>query len=168
MFNSSSNAIVRCYGDIDFDSNGNFTASNWSAGGSFLGPVNGDASLLPLSRLANVINFNDGLVTGRNTSRQALATNGTIAWAGSNGNPFTTVPISLSGNVTGIIMGNGDYDGQLCFVVNTSSSFSITFAAQATSVVAGGSSIVLEPQGYMCLMWNSNTGLWYSPAATIG
>jgi hypothetical protein len=166
-FASTSDTFVRCYGSIDFIQPTNFVTSNWTGGGSFLGPVNGDSSLLGLSRLANVVNLNDGLVTGRNTSRQSLSSNGTIAWAGTNSNPFTTVPVSLSGNVTGIIMGDGLYDGQLCFVVNTSSSYTITFASQSTSVVAGGNGVEVTSDSALLLIWNANVGLWFPVSSNI-
>ena len=86
----------------------------------------------------------------------ALATGGTVAVA-----TLGVSRVSPTAAVTGVILGNGFFAGQIITVVNESA-FSITFAAAATSHVADGASDVIAALTARAYVWDSGTSLWYA------
>jgi hypothetical protein len=85
-----------------------------------------------------------------------------------NGSTITTAGVSSvarvapGGAVTGIILGAGTWDGQICHVINESAAAStVTFAAAGTSNVADGTSAVVTGLRSMTFVWNSSTSRWY-------
>jgi hypothetical protein len=88
---------------------------------------------------------------------QPLSTGSTIT----PNTEFGTYPVSLTGNVTGVILAAAPKPGQVVTVVNTSSSFTVTFAASGTSKVADGASDVIAALQAATFSWDGNTSLWY-------
>jgi hypothetical protein len=70
-------------------------------------------------------------------------------------------------NQTGITLGPWQAGGGATIIlVNTDSTFQITFAAAGTSNVRGGAAVAILPGTSLVLNWESSTALWYpaSPA----
>lgn len=83
-----------------------------------------------------------------------------------NGGTITTANIGLArvtptANETGLILQSGSNPGQRCTVVNNSTSFSITFAATATSHVAQGASLAIAANSKYDFIWDSVAAKWY-------
>jgi len=89
---------------------------------------------------------------------QALSNGSTITFAGS-----LSVPVTASGNVTGLILAANAAGGQL-LIVNNESAFTLTFAAAGTSNVADGASDVIAALTARIFVWDGNTLLWYRVA----
>lgn len=72
------------------------------------------------------------------------------------------LPVTATGAVTGIILATGNDNPSSVCVVNKSA-FTVTFATQATSNVAGsnGSNIVIPANQMMWFTWLGATSLWY-------
>lgn len=93
----------------------------------------------------------------RATSAQTLSSGDTIF-----GNGAGVVNVVTSGGATtGVIMQAGLVHGQVIHIVNTDSSFSVTFAAAATSLVANGTGAVVAAVTMKTLVWNAITNRWY-------
>jgi hypothetical protein len=144
-------AIVACSGEMNF--NQNFTASNYSGGGSFFGPVQGDATLLPLVNLDQPIGFRAGLWLGGG-GNVVVANNQTISTAG-----ITTQHVTSAGNVTGIILQPGTYNDQV-FVLMCDNGVSTLTMAAAGSNTNFGSGTINPENGYM-FVWSAPKSLWY-------
>jgi hypothetical protein len=69
-------------------------------------------------------------------------------------------------DVTGIILASGTVAGQQVVVLNESG-FSITFANEATSHVAGPLLRILPAATHLQFVWNTTTALWYATAAAM-
>lgn len=85
---------------------------------------------------------------------QTIATGNTIA-LGTSGS--ATLPVTGTGTITGVILAGANYDGQVIRIVNRAS-VSMTFAAEATSRVAGGTAAVMPANRAWQLVWDSNYG----------
>lgn len=88
------------------------------------------------------------------TSAAVTASSGTIA---------TLLPaqrIAPAGNITGVILQNGRFGGDVVTVINESA-FTVTFAASGTSKVADGTSDVIAANTAASYTWSSGTSLWY-------
>ena len=102
--------------------------------------------------------FQAGLSVGNGHSPQSLTANGdTILVPG-----VTHTPVTATGNYAGTILQPGAEDGQLCTVVNVStSSGSVTFAASGTSNVYQGTGLTIPIGGKQIFEWDASTSLWY-------
>ena len=93
-----------------------------------------------------------------------LTDNGSVATIGTGGTITTNSNclsrVTTSAAVTGVILQAGNWQGQMCTVVNESGN-SITFAANATSHVADGTSDVLGAFVARGFVWDSGAALWY-------
>jgi hypothetical protein len=67
------------------------------------------------------------------------------------------VLVSSAGNVTGIILTAGTYDGQFLYVENTTL-FSVTMAAAATSNVLSGTACVIAAGAGAVFRWEQTLG----------
>lgn len=101
------------------------------------------------------ITSNGNLFTGQSASAAAIASSGTITTTN-----IGEARVAPTGNVTGIIMQAGTAAGQECVVTNEST-FTVTFAAVATSNVADGVSAVIAANRCMFFKWDSSTSKWY-------
>lgn len=86
----------------------------------------------------------------------AITNGATITTAG-----VRTVRVNPGGNVTGIILQAGTQPGQKIEVINEAGSFTVTFAAYATSLVADGTAAVIAANRAMYFTWNSSASGWY-------
>lgn len=85
----------------------------------------------------------------------ALSTGNTITHDGCN-----MVRVNPSGGaVTGIIIQDGFYHGQVLFVHNLASN-SVTFAAASTSKVLNGASCVVPALCMSIFQWDATSGRW--------
>jgi hypothetical protein len=91
----------------------------------------------------------------KSSSIPTLSNNGTIGTA-NNG----MARVTTSGNVTGIILALGSFDGQICIVVNESAN-TITFDVSGTSHVASGTSTTITAQSTKSFIYDTTTSLWY-------
>lgn len=98
-------------------------------------------------------------ITARSYISQTLTTGATISVPSNS-----SLHITETGNVTGIILAKqpGYRTDMLVCIVNESA-FSVTFATQATSNIAGstGSNVVIAANSKAIFWWDSNTQLWY-------
>lgn len=81
---------------------------------------------------------------------------GTITTAG-----VSVARVAPAGAVTGVILEEGTFDGQMVIVSNESAAAdSVTFAAAATSNVAAGTGAVIAGNAKLQLMWSKALSLW--------
>ena len=162
---SGSNGITNCYGLLDFGTDE--AAANFTAAATigilvpFMGTIRGDATLGTGGQgfqAGTAWNASGGLAMGNFTAATVITTGGTID---------TSIPmrrVSEAGNVTGMILGGGSFDGQLLWIVNESNQ-TITFAASGTSNVADGVSDVIPALCARQYIFDGNdTNLWYRAA----
>ncbi len=100
-----------------------------------------------------------------NDSPQALSNASTIL-VGTDGN-YGAIPVTATGNVTGIILEAPTAAWSKITVVNQSA-FTVTFAASGTSHVADGVTSLIPMLSAQDFVYDNNTSLWYqcgSPAA---
>lgn len=104
-----------------------------------------------------------GLALGQYVAAATVTSNGTITppttAVGTGLSPY--VPVTCTGNVTGVIMAAGLQDGQIALISNQSATGAICFAVSGTSRVADGTIDVIWPGASVVLIWNSQTSLWY-------
>lgn len=93
----------------------------------------------------------------RATNAQTLSSGDTIF---ANGAGVVNV-VTSGGATTGVIMQAGTVHGQIVYIVNTDSSFSVTFAAAGTSLVANGTGAVIAAVTMKGFVWNAITNRWY-------
>ncbi len=92
------------------------------------------------------------------TTADAVASSGTISTT-----KVGVARVSPTAAVTGVILQPGSTYGQECWVINEATSAnSVTFAASATSNVAGGTSVVIAGAAAAHFLWDAYTNLWYS------
>jgi hypothetical protein len=155
-FANSSSTFIRCWGGIDVISPTNWTLSNWPGGGSFFGPINGDANLAGLVRLAQNLTLNNGRSVGRDAGL-SVTTGSTITTAG-----VTYQSVTSPGAVTGVIMQAGTFDGQEIFINSRNAASDIVFAASGSNVnsefSSGGEQI--NPQTLYHYLWDEIQALW--------
>ena len=96
------------------------------------------------------------LMLTQSASAASVGTGGTIDPTG-----LGLARVTTSGAVTGVILTNGLYAGQMVSIVNESAN-SITFAAAATSHVASGVSAVIAALSQKVFVWDSSTARWYT------
>lgn len=163
IFGANSNLIKNCYGILDFGGDGagaNFTSTARIGNVvPFTGIINGDSVLMfgaqGLAPAGSTWAATGGFALGDFSAATPISSSGTI----STGKAMTRV--SETGNVTGMILGAGSYDGQTFWLVNTSN-FTITFAASGTSHVADGASDVVPALCARAFIFEGNvTNLWY-------
>lgn len=180
---SSNFAKVDIDCNIELDSNG---GTDWTDnpttfkvdGSCFFGALTGrldfgDASLawVPTSAVVGFFGETDGgdpnivpqttqpqllqgqVAFGTYAAGASLASNGTI------GTAATWAILAPTADVTGVILGAGAWDGQMCKVYN-GSAFSITFAAVGTSNVADGAADSVPPLSLRVYSWSVDTGQW--------
>ncbi|HET8905474.1 MAG TPA: glycosyl hydrolase family 28-related protein [Ktedonobacterales bacterium] len=82
--------------------------------------------------------------------------NGTIATTGS-----AVILLNPAAAETGLILGSGQFDGQIVNLINLSAANSLTFAAAITSHVADGVADVIAANNARRYVWYSLTALWY-------
>ena len=93
------------------------------------------------------------------SASQSVATSGTITHTNA---AIVRVDVSGGANITGVILQAGVIDGQILTVQNINASFTITFAAAATSNVANGTSCVISALKSVNFMWNAVAARWFS------
>lgn len=162
LFGNNSNLIKNCTGILDFGTDGaaaNFTST--ARIGNFFpfnGNTAGDTALtfgVQGFQPGAVWNVAPGLATGDFSTATVPTTGSTITT-----NKYLK-RVNPGGNVTGIILGAGSFDGQLCIVLNESA-FTLTMAASGTSHVADGTSDVIAAKTAAQYCFEGNdTNLWY-------
>lgn len=85
---------------------------------------------------------------------QTIATSGTIVHNG-----FSRVRLTNAGAVTGIIIQDGAFDGQMLILQNETGN-TITAATAATSKVLAGTSFVVAANSIAILVWEAALGRW--------
>jgi hypothetical protein len=159
-FGAGGNYINQCYGIVDFAAAYPFTASNSNSQFGLLGVVLGDTNLALGLTIPGLVNISAGAYIGEYAAGVVTATAGTIATSG-----ILYSPVTATAAVTGVILAAGLPDGQLVFVINTGS-YPITFAAAATSNVAGGANVTIPAGTTQLYVWNYGAQRWYpAPAA---
>jgi hypothetical protein len=79
--------------------------------------------------------------------------------------PIALVRLAPAAAVTGVILQQGLYNGQMVFLVNESVAAStITFAAAGTSFVADGAGSALAGVTGRLLVWDAAVSLWFRAA----
>ncbi len=72
------------------------------------------------------------------------------------------VKLTAAAATTGATLPVGSFDGQLLWItINTAAANTVTFAAKATSNVAGGASTSLAGLATHLLRWDATDALWY-------
>lgn len=94
-----------------------------------------------------------------------VATSGTIAVPATNG----VLRVAPGAAVTSVVLAAGPAaQCQLLLLINESAAVdTITFAAAATSNVAGGASVSLSGLAAHIMIWNWKTALWYQVGVAI-
>lgn len=87
---------------------------------------------------------------------QDPGTAGTISTAGA-----TVAIVQPAANETAVIMQAGTVRGQILFVINISTTNSITFAGSSTSHVADGTSDIIQPLTTALYVWELGLNFWY-------
>jgi hypothetical protein len=87
---------------------------------------------------------------------QALSNGTTVTMSAS----FGAIPVTATGNVTGIILATAVNSGQQVTVINRSA-FTVTFAAAGTSNVADGTADVIPALAARTFTWDTSTARWY-------
>jgi hypothetical protein len=164
---ATSNKITQCYGVMDFggtSSPANFTAAAaigivWPFNGSIFGDLtlgNGGSGF-PTNVTWSAVG---GFALGQFVTAQTLINGASVATSIS-GASVALCRVTAAGNVTGIILGLGSFDGQTLWVINESN-FAITMAASGTSKVADGVSDVIPALCARMYVFDGNdTALWY-------
>lgn len=93
------------------------------------------------------------------TASQSVGTGGTITHTNS---AVVRVDVSGGANITGVILQAGVIDGQILTVENVNASFTIQFAAAATSNVANGVSSTITNLKAYNFIWNAVAARWFS------
>jgi len=89
---------------------------------------------------------------------QAIATSGAIAVPPGANN----VKLTAAAAATGVTMPQGSFDGQLLWItINTAAANTVTFAAKASSYVAGGAATSLAGLATHLFRWDATDALWY-------
>ena len=86
----------------------------------------------------------------------AIATGGTITT-----NNVGAARVAPTANATGVIMQAGTVDGQLCYVINESGSFTVQMAAAGTSNVADGTGTTIGVNRKESFIWDAALSRWY-------
>jgi hypothetical protein len=166
LFGSTgNNVLTNCYGSLNYNG---FTATpsgSYNSVWPFTGTVTGDSVLERCvgTPQNNTFNTAGGLAVGNWTSAATL----------SNGSTITTLNNSLarvtnSGAVTGIILQQGNEDGNVVTVVNQGTG-AVTFAAVGTSHVVGGVSNVIAPGGSQQFAYDGLVNSeWYAVNLAVG
>ena len=72
------------------------------------------------------------------------------------------VKLTAAAAVIGATLPVGSFDGQLLFLtINTAAANTVTFAAKATSYVAGGAATSLAGLATHLFRWDATDALWY-------
>jgi hypothetical protein len=147
LFGSQQNNTLSGTGIIDFTGGVPFAgAVNWNGSFEFDGPCMGDVNLKRVQGVGQQVYSEGPLSNGAfiTTRWTSLAT----------ANP--------SGNITGLILGNGGGDdgGNYQFTLVNFGTGSITFAAAGTSHVATGTACVIQPGTAKTFQWLTS-GIWY-------
>ena len=96
------------------------------------------------------------LVLGRNAGvAAAIATSGTITTAG-----MSIRRVHATASVTGVILQAGTKAGQVITVINHGAG-TITFAASGTSIVAYGTSAIIQSLAGAQFVWDDLLSLWF-------
>lgn len=160
---SNSNGIFQCYGIMDFG--GQSSAANFTAAATigiifpFNGAVFGDAVLSGASAYPIGVTWGApaSIYFGDFTTATVPTTGSTIATFPVKG----VFRVNPAGNITGVILGAGNFDGQVAYLLNESA-FTITFAASGTSHVADGASDVIAAKTGATFVYDgADTALWY-------
>jgi hypothetical protein len=139
--------IARCSGIMRFLGDGPpaaFAPSN-PAGGlfEFTGPVLGDPSLGTTEYYGSF-------------GQPNITANGQTFFT----NQGSVIRITSAAAFTGLIVQPGQFDGQVCYILN-SGAFTLTMAAAGVSNVANGVACVVQPTAALCLVWNAVAALWF-------
>jgi hypothetical protein len=147
------NYILGCTGIIDFSGNTPFAnASGYGENFQFDGPISGDTFL------HRTIGF--GVVP----YQQGAITNGNIIVTRYN----SITRVQPAGNVTGAILSGFDPLSSQVFWLINDSAFTVTFAAQGTSNVVGGTSVTVAAGTAMQFLWSDNDTAWFPVGSTSG
>ncbi|MFN2466142.1 MAG: beta strand repeat-containing protein [Candidatus Dormibacteria bacterium] len=116
------------------------------------------AAPLASPTFTGTVSVNGLLAGGQSATAPAVASAGTIATAG-----VRVARVAPTAAVTGVILAAGTVAGQQVTVINeaTTTTFSVTFAAAATSNVADGVSSVIPGLAASTFTWDSVTARWY-------
>lgn len=148
-------------------------ATSSNQGGSY--PFNKDGILILQGRQVDTADGDVGIFTGSSSALRVKITGiGNLAYKPSiasavltNGATITTAGervsrVSPAAAVTGIIMQSGTEDGQLCTVVNESTTAnSVTFAGGPTSHVAEGAAAVIAGFKNKTFVWVTASTAWF-------
>ena len=104
-----------------------------------------------------VFNSN-GIAEGQSVTAPATASSGTIATAS-----LGVSRVAPTGNITGVILQIGNYQGQMVTVINEAN-FTIAFAVAGTSNVADGATSSIPALCARRFTYDSVTSLWYRNA----
>lgn len=134
---------------------GGFTSANNNVGFSAFGHLQVDATA---GDFGNSSFFKIPSPVLSVASPQALSNGTTITVSGS-----AALPVTATGNVTGIILHTPPNGWQQVTVINQSA-FTVTFDVAGTSHVADGVSDVIPALTARTFVYDSNTNLWYRSA----
>jgi hypothetical protein len=137
-------------GRLDFGQAGNnFTPTSAVVG--FYGETDGgDPNIVSQTSQAQL--FQGLLGLGTYAAANALATNGTITPAA------CYIQLAPTGNITGIKIAAGSWDGQP-LIVNNSSTHTVTFAASGSGIATNSETMAANTAAFFA--WSVNTSLWY-------
>mgnify|MGYP001591999740 CR=1 FL=1 len=117
------------------------------------------ALAVPVSAADNTTTYIDvlrnKLVLGPQATTPSVATGGRIGV-----NQFGVARVYANAAAVSVTLQAGTVNGQVITVINSGSS-TITFDAQATSLVAGGTGQVIPPVSAQQYIWDTASGLWF-------
>lgn len=158
---ASNTGIWECYGTISLLTvSGTWTAGSIGASSrfTFMGPMEGSPLLCGASSGTSGMRIDRAdAIAYHADSVQALSSSGTIK-TNTDGN-FALIPVTETGNVTGMILEAPSRTGVQVTIINRSG-FSITFASSG-SHVADGSSDVIAANCAGTYTYDAGTSLWY-------
>ena len=160
-FGAGGNSMGGNLGVLNFGAAGAFTGSNTSGNiGNMVGAVNGDANLTSALGFGTNLALVGGVNYGNYNTAQTLTNGSTISLTNTGG---SYARVTSAANVTGIVMpgqfAGSNFDGQIVYILNVGS-FTVTFAAAGTSLIADGVSDVIAAGTCRSFIYDYNNNLW--------